>query len=76
MILRKMDKGGCVACPPEMGCLGSACPMIYEVQMRCDICNCVAEELYRVDGVDMCESCFDNTYTHITELNCCDYMTD
>lgn len=76
MVINVKNKDNCVCCPPEMGCLYDACPMLYEVQMRCDVCKCEADDLYRVDDVDMCEDCFGKTYIHITSENCCDYMTE
>ncbi len=40
----------CVGCPPEMGCLGSACPNRNVKYLYCDKCGEDAEKLYVVDG--------------------------
>lgn len=37
MVLKVYDEGGCVGCPPEIGCLHKLCPMLYTIEMRCDI---------------------------------------
>ena len=80
MIKLVYDKGNCVGCPPEMGCLGLACDMCYETKMICDICKEEVEDLYVVEGEQMCENCFNeniiNNYPHITIDNVGDYAED
>ena len=36
----------CVGCPPEMGCLGSACSNRNVPVFVCDDCGCEDETLY------------------------------
>lgn len=54
-------ENGCVGCPPEMGCLGSACPHKEEKHYFCDGKNCKEEfkpsELYHYHGEIFCASC-------------------
>ena len=45
----------CVGCPPEMGCMGNACPYRNVARDYCDTCGDDAS--YRIDGEDYCESC-------------------
>lgn len=67
MIKTVYDKGNCVGCPPETGCLGKSCPQCWETIMECDICGCETDDLYRdLDtGEELCESCRDSRYEHI-----------
>ena len=56
---RKMvvHENECVGCPPEMGCLGTACPNINVKHRYCDKCGDDAEKLYVVDGDEVCDDC-------------------
>ena len=51
----------CVGCPPEMGCLGSACPNRNVPHYYCDGEDCgeefLANELYDYDGEMLCVDC-------------------
>lgn len=47
----------CVGCPPERGCLGSACPNKNVKHMYCDRCDCECEKLYKYGGEELCEEC-------------------
>lgn len=68
------DKGGCVGCPTEMGCLGSMCPYCWELIMTCDMCHEEGDKLYRgEDGIDYCEECRDKLFVCITPDNAGDY---
>lgn len=62
---------GCVGCPPEMGCLGSSCPNknIRVYSYFCDKCGDEfdAEELYVVDGDDICAECLLNEYQTVAQ---------
>lgn len=47
----------CVGCPPEMGCLGSACPNKHIPYYKCDICGedeLTEESMY---NEDICNAC-------------------
>lgn len=46
------DPGGCVGCPPGMGCLGvDNCPQCVTAVTLCDICG------VETDGQDICADC-------------------
>lgn len=45
----------CVGCPPEIGCLGDACPNKNVPVPYCDECNTYAD--YIVEGKYYCEHC-------------------
>lgn len=47
----------CVGCPPEIGCMGSACPYRSAKVTVCDNCGKMAE--YNVDGEDFCVECLE-----------------
>jgi len=47
----------CVGCPPEIGCLGDACPNRSVPHYYCDECNSEMGEVYDVDGEELCEDC-------------------
>jgi len=76
MVIIEYDKGGCVGCPTEMGCLGGMCPYCWEPKMTCDICGEEGEPLYRIDGTDYCEECLKTECIKITYDNCTDYVKD
>lgn len=74
MIKRVYDKGGCVGCPTEWGCLGRFCPQCWEIKICCDICGKEVEEVTRIDGTDYCNKCTDGVITHIDYDNADDYI--
>ena len=47
----------CVGCPPEIGCLGNACPNRNVPRYYCDECDAETGEIYDVDGEELCEDC-------------------
>lgn len=49
----------CVGCPPEIGCMGSACPNRNVKVIYCDKCGeeIDPDNVYEVDGDDLCEDC-------------------
>lgn len=51
----KSIKNECVCCPPELGCLGAACPNRNVEVWTCD--NCGDEAAYEYEGDDYCVSC-------------------
>lgn len=55
---RKVEDN-CVGCPPEMGCMGSACPNRNQVVWTCDKCGNYLEDgdAYCVDGEYLCCDC-------------------
>lgn len=52
----KRIENECVGCPPEMGCLGGACPHQNVPHYYCDRCG---EEttLHHYDGEELCADC-------------------
>ena len=56
----------CVGCPPEIGCLGSGCPNRNVKHLYCDKCGEDVEELYKVDGEELCEECLLKRFKKIT----------
>ena len=46
----------CVGCPPEMECLGEACPNRNVLHYYCDECD-AEEELYYYDDKELCIDC-------------------
>lgn len=54
----------CVGCPPDMGCLGDACPKRSVAHFYCDKCDAEVdpEDLYEVDDVDLCIDCLKDKF--------------
>lgn len=75
MITKVYDKGGCVGCPPEIGCMGKACPQCWKYIITCDMCKRQTNDVWRVDGVDLCQDCmfFHPEIVHINYDNCEDF---
>lgn len=73
MVKLEYDKGGCVGCPADWGCLGRNCPHCWETIMICDVCEQESDELYRFDDTDYCEECKDKLFTRISFYNVEDY---
>lgn len=55
MIRVENDCCGCAV--PAYPCLGDSCPLRHQKHYYCDSCGDEAEKLYRLDGMDLCESC-------------------
>lgn len=47
----------CVGCPPDMGCLGSACPNRHVPVFICDKCKQEVDDLYDYDDKQICLDC-------------------
>lgn len=53
----------CVGCPPERGCLGSACPNRNVAITVCDRCgDDIVWDSHEVDGEDLCDSCYEEEF--------------
>jgi hypothetical protein len=76
MIKLEYDKGGCVGCPPEMGCLGKSCPECWEAHITCDVCKQEVEVVSRIEDVDYCDSCLYRVFPRIDYDNCADYIEE
>ena len=48
-------ESGCVDC--GLPCIGISCPYFRVLVLRCDRCHSEVDELYEVDGEDLCEDC-------------------
>lgn len=48
-------ESGCVDC--GLHCLGTSCPHHRVTVLECDRCHDEVEELYEVDGEDLCLYC-------------------
>lgn len=59
----------CVGCPPEMGCLGSACPYLNVKRFYCDKCG-KEETLYKFDGQELCIDCIIKQLTVVEGSDC------
>lgn len=59
----------CVGCPPEMGCLGITCPNRHIPVLVCDYCNEEPDELYLMDGEQLCSECLQKRFEKITYSN-------
>lgn len=60
----KKIENQCVGCPPNMGCMGNACPHRNVEVIYCDKCGSElwADEVYLVDGEDLCEDCLKDMF--------------
>lgn len=49
----------CVDCPPELGCLGDACPYLHEKHYYCDECDEEWDpgDMIEIDGKMICPDC-------------------
>ena len=56
----------CCGCATESyPCLGSACPNWNVKHLYCDKCGEDVEELYKVDGEELCEDCLKNNFEKV-----------
>lgn len=55
----------CVSCPPEMGCLGSACPNRHVPVFICDKCKQEVDTLRNYNGDQWCEECILNEFDEV-----------
>ena len=51
----------CVDCPKELGCIFGACPYYKVVYYVCDCCGEEVEDLYSLDGEQLCTECVLNS---------------
>ena len=56
----------CCGCATESyPCLGSACPNRHVPHFYCDKCGEDVEELYKVDGEELCEECLKDNFEKV-----------
>lgn len=53
-------ESGCVGCGRP--CWGTACPYYRVTVLECDRCHNEVDELYEVDGEDLCEDCLKDEF--------------
>lgn len=54
-IIMTRKESGCVRC--GLPCIGDACPNYRVTRLICDICGEEPEELYYLDGRELCADC-------------------
>ena len=53
----------CCGCATESyPCLGGACPNVRVPVHYCDQCDCELDDVYEVDGEELCEDCLKNMF--------------
>lgn len=55
MIRIENDCCGCAV--PAYPCLGDSCPFRHQKHYYCDSCGDEVENLYRLGGMELCETC-------------------
>jgi hypothetical protein len=55
--VRKIENHCCDCAAPGYPCLGSECSLRHVKVFYCDHCGEELEEIYDVDGEDLCEEC-------------------
>ena len=56
----------CCGCATESyPCMGSACPNRNVPHFYCDKCGEDVEELYKVDGEELCEECLKDNFEKV-----------
>ncbi len=62
----KRIENECVGCPPEMGCLGNACPNRNVERCYCDKCG-EETKLYNYEDGEYCIDCIENMRNFVKE---------
>lgn len=69
----------CVGCPPNMGCMGSACPYSHVPYLECDECGQDVDKLYDTARGQLCDECATSEekeeYAMIDEENACEFTS-
>jgi hypothetical protein len=61
--MKKIENHCCDCAVPGYPCRGSSCPNRNVEVYHCDECGCELEEIYDVDGEELCESCLKEKFT-------------
>lgn len=58
----------CCGCAvPAYPCLGSGCPNRHVKHFICDECEEEVDELYKVDGLQLCEECLLDRFERVED---------
>ena len=60
----RVIEDGCIGCPPELGCLRSACRYKNEIHYYCDQCH-NETILYDYDGSELCIDCLADKFEKV-----------
>lgn len=55
--MKRIENHCCDCATPGYPCRGSACPRVRVEVYYCDKCGDELDEVYEVDGDDLCEEC-------------------
>ena len=55
--MKRIENHCCECAVPGYPCRGDACPLRRVEVFYCDKCGCELDEIYVVDGDDLCEEC-------------------
>jgi hypothetical protein len=64
--MKKIENRCCDCATPGYPCLGRACPLTRVEVYYCDKCGDELEEIYEVDGDDLCEECLKERFRRYT----------
>lgn len=64
MIIYENECCGCAA--PGYPCIGEDCSLLRVPHLYCDRCRCEVDELYNVDGEQVCDDCLHEMFEMIT----------
>jgi hypothetical protein len=64
--MRKIENRCCDCATPGYPCLGRACPLVRVEVYYCDKCGDELEEIYEVEGDDLCEECLKERFRRYT----------
>jgi hypothetical protein len=58
----RIENHCCDCAVPGYPCRGSACPLTRVEVHYCDKCGCELDELYKVEGEELCEYCLKDLF--------------
>lgn len=53
----KYENQCCSCATPGYPCLGDSCSLVNVPVRYCDKCDCELDDIYEVDGEELCEDC-------------------
>lgn len=60
--MKRYENQCCDCAVPSYPCLGSSCPLTKVPVYYCDHCDEELDEIYEVDGEELCEDCLKNMF--------------